>query len=364
MAAERGGAETMRRRGGRELCRGARLAQAAGLGMVALQQDAVGGDLRMADRLAPGQHRRAGHACRLEARDPLGRGALAQHALGQFQTGVLVPVQALRVLKARIFQPFWPLGRLRQAAPLLVAHHGHGDVAVLGLVDQVDPALRHLAVQFVADEGVATHVGAPEKGQHGIQHGKAHVLALSRAAARQQRGADRLGHGEAGQLVRQDGAHQARPLRVGPGLHGGQAAQRLDQRVENRLVGEGALEAEAGDGDVNQARVDLPQGVVAQTEAVGDAGAEVLQEDVGIANQALHRLQPLRGLEIEGDGALVAVVVEERGGEAVTPGRHLAGVIAAPGHFHLDHVGALVGQDHAAQRPGDHGGQIDDPEAL
>src|SRR5881275_2051549 len=69
-------------------------------------------------------------------------------------------------------------------------------------------------------------------------------------------------------------------------------------------------------------------------------------------------------LQIEADGALVAVVVEKRGGKAAAPVAAGAGVVAALGRFDLDHVGALVAEDHRRQRPGDIRGQVYDPIAI
>ena len=181
--------------------------------------------------------------------------------------------------------------------------------------------------------------------------------------ARQQRGADRLGAGVAGQLVGQDGAHQPRPRLVGAGLHGGQPAQALDQRVEHRLGGKRTVEAEAGDGDEDELRVQRAQRLGVEAEARDRAGTEVLDEHIGRGGEPLQRRDAAGRLQVEHDRALVAVVVQERGGEPAAPPRDMAGVVARR-RLDLDHVGALVGQDHGGQRSRDHRGEIDDPVSV
>ena len=98
--------------------------------------------------------------------------------------------------------------------------------------------------------------------------------------------------------------------------------------------------------------------------AVDHARAEVLDKDVGTRGEALQGLLAALALQIDGDRALVAVVVEEGGGQpagAVAAGAH---VIAAARDLDLDHVGALVGKDHGREGSGDHRGQVDDANAV
>ena len=73
----------------------------------------------------------------------------------------------------------------------------------------------------------------------------------------------------------------------------------------------GTLEAEAADGNVDQAGVEGAQQRLVQPQPLHHAGAEVLDEDIGIARQAFCDRDPFWRLEVEDDGALVAVVVEK-----------------------------------------------------
>jgi hypothetical protein len=83
-------------------------------------------------------------------------------------------------------------------------------------------------------------------------------------------------------------------------------------------------------------------------------GRKFLHEHVGGGGEALQDGPPLARLEVEGDGALVAVEVEELGREPPVPVAERAGVVARFRLLHLDDVGALVGEDHRRPRPRQH----------
>ena len=80
-------------------------------------------------------------------------------------------------------------------------------------------------------------------------------------------------------------------------------------------------------------------------------------------SSARARREPLRGLEIDDDRALPAVQRDE---VAPDPGRdrHDVAVPVAGRRLDLDHVGAQVGEEHPAERPGDVLRVLDDPHAF
>ena len=78
----------------------------------------------------------------------------------------------------------------------------------------------------------------------------------------------------------------------------------------------------------------------------------------------LQDLGPFRGLQIEREVPLVAVDDQERRRLALFVGRPGAGFVAGPGVFHLDDVGAHVGQEHAAEGTGENAREIDDPHTV
>ena len=59
--------------------------------------------------------------------------------------------------------------------------------------------------------------------------------------------------------------------------------------------------------------------VLAEPHPLDHAGAEILDEHIGAGDQTLQCLHPVRRLQVQHDRALVAVVVEERGGEPAPP---------------------------------------------
>ena len=84
---------------------------------------------------------------------------------------------------------------------------------------------------------------------------------------------------------------------------------------------------------------------------------EVVDNNIGRANQISKEVTSRFGLEVDGDAALVPIDTEEVGGlgpgERGTPG---AGVVAATRPLDLDDVCAHVPEPHGAQRTGQNAG--------
>ena len=72
----------------------------------------------------------------------------------------------------------------------------------------------------------------------------------------------------------------------------------------------------------------------------------------------------VRILEVQGNGALVAIPDHERRALAADERRHPPRAVAAVGPLDLDDVGAVHAKQHRAVGPGEMTGQIDDPEPL
>ena len=140
--------------------------------------------------------------------------------------------------------------------------------------------------------------------------------------------------------------------------------------VEGRAVGAQLVVrppgAEAGDRAEHEPRVLGPQHVVAEPEALEDAGPHALDHDVGRLDEAGEELGALGGLEVDADAALAPVPAQVEQAEAVraADGRRAAaadGIAVDP--FHLDDVGAHVGQVATqARRP--ELGDLDDADAV
>ena len=254
--------------------------------------------------------------------------------------------------------------RAGQRRPFLVGHDGRRHEPVLRLVDQVDEARRRALRDLLADVGLRAHVGGPQERQHRVQHGEAHMLAPAGLEPPHQRRGDRLRRRHRGELVGQDGADEARALPIGAGLHRGQAGEGLHDRVVHGLVGVRSLLAEAVDRHVDDVGRHLADRRLVDAETLDHAGPKVLHQHIGASAQALDEIDALRRLEIDGDRALVAVEVQERGRKAVAPIAVGARVVALARLLDLDDVGALVGEDHGRPRPRQHRGQIDDANAC
>ncbi|CAI4175040.1 hypothetical protein CCOS2040_28540 [Streptomyces albidoflavus] len=125
--------------------------------------------------------------------------------------------------------------------------------------------------------------------------------------------------------------------------------------VVSGAVGERAFLAPAGHPAVDQARVAGEAGVGADAKAFGDAGAVSLDEDVGALHQVQDAGGAVLGLEVDQDGALVAV------GEV--QGRVDAEAGAA-GAVDTDHVGAEVGEEHRGERARADARQFHHPDAV
>ena len=114
------------------------------------------------------------------------------------------------------------------------------------------------------------------------------------------------------------------------------------------------------------ARVDVGEVGVADAQLLGPVSAQVAEDGVGAAHDVLEDRAGLRMREIERDAALVvAERLEEERVLALLVGRHVAAHVAATARIlDLDHVGAEVGEMHAAPRAGAVLLDRDDPDVL
>ena len=86
-----------------------------------------------------------------------------------------------------------------------------------------------------------------------------------------------------------------------------QAGLALGDLVVAGAAALGTVVPEAGDRQDDEPRVELVQPLDREAEPVEHAGAEVLHEHVGAADEAVEHLAPGRRLEVEADRLLVAV---------------------------------------------------------
>jgi hypothetical protein len=138
---------------------------------------------------------------------------------------------------------------------------------------------------------------------------------------------------------------------------------RLDGQVEAALPAARPVLSERRDRAVDQRGLARTEPVPAQPEALHHAGSAVLDEDVGLEHERARRVAGRRVLEVERDRALAAIDRREVLGVAVRDRWPLPHRVAL-GRLDLDDLGAEVGEQHAAERPGRHLAELDDAHAL
>jgi hypothetical protein len=196
-----------------------------------------------------------------------------------------------------------------------------------------------------------------------------HVLPHEEDAALVERALDGLPFARRGALVQsseygdraEHPAHHIDDRRAGaqrpvtPARHVGKPAHHLHHFIEAGAMLVRAREKSL-ERAVNQLRVHLPEGVVAEAQPVHRAGAEVLRQRVSTRDELQHRLPAPGRFQVDGHALLVPVVGREETGARRN---ELAGVIALQ-RLDLDHLGAHVGKDQAAGRPHDDVTELDD----
>ena len=140
----------------------------------------------------------------------------------------------------------------------------------------------------------------------------------------------------------------------------GKTAHRLEYAREARPVAIGPVLAEAGDTQDGEPRIDLLQPCPGDAPAVERARPEILDQNVGIGDQPAEQVAAGGLAEIQRDASLVAIGDLPPQRLAVLVRRQRAQRIARARHLHLDDLGAIVAQQTGSERPGDHGGDVDD----
>ena len=104
-------------------------------------------------------------------------------------------------------------------------------------------------------------------------------------------------------------------------------------------------------------------GLIAQPPFLHRAGLEVLNNDVGVFQQAQQHLPPLLAPQIKRDALLVAVHPEVIARIAIQEWRPPTAGFIALRRLDLDHFGAVIGQNHRAIRATQNTGEVDDFQA-
>ena len=114
---------------------------------------------------------------------------------------------------------------------------------------------------------------------------------------------------------------------------------------------------------MDEPRETLRQHVVADPPFLHGARLEVLDHDVGAFQQAQQHRAAFRLADVERYGALVAIDADEVAGVILVKRRAPVAHLVALRRLDLDHLGAVIGQDHRAVRSAEHARQVDDLQA-
>ena len=225
-------------------------------------------------------------------------------------------------------------------------------------------AASELAVALAVGQHVRGDVG--EERHDGVEHRHLDPLAEARAGTLEEGGRDAVGGVDAGGDV---GNGWRRLDRRAVGLAGvpHEAAGGLEDEIHAGLLRERAARAERRDRAVDEARVPFAQRVVAEPVPLHHARAEVLDQHVGLRDEAADERRARLLPDVDRDAALVPVEPLEV--EPADLGREPSGAVgvadavAATRLLHLDDVGAEVAEQGGAPRTGGLVAQVDDADA-
>ncbi len=236
--------------------------------------------------------------------------------------------------------------------PVLRREDGHRDeLPVAGAVGPVGAeermveagALRQLAA-------VPPHVReVAEPVEHRVEERDLDVRALAGLRAADERGERGDGRVRAGAEVAGGEADAGRLLRRPGDRH--ESGLALHDEVVGVSLRVRAFRAVAADLDVDDVGAQAADGRLVEPDAGRPPGREVLEEDVGAADEGFQVGAALRVADVELDALLAAVdpdeAAREAGGDRVPPARD----VAAARLLDLHDVGAEVGEEPRAERP-------------
>ena len=199
--------------------------------------------------------------------------------------------------------------------------------------------------------------------QRSLEQRQLDLLAAAGVMARIERGENGIAGQHAGTHVDDgDAVFGRRPLGLAADAH--QAGLRLENEIIAGQRGLRAAGAIASDRAAHRARrMGLEPGI---GEAPFRQGAEleIIDDHVGLLDQAGEHLLAGGHRHVQRHRALVAVGAEEIGGLAGHERRSpAAGIVAAAGRLDLDDVGAHVAEHHGAERAGENAGEIEHADA-
>ena len=269
-----------------------------------------------------------------------------QHECGDNRVDCIVVAHPVAIgAKQRVVEKVRPAHRPEQALGHRLHRRGQCDErAVAACVDVAWCGIRSTAAVAQRRHAIELAIGRlrPEDGMNRIEQrqvddlpGAAVHLHLAQRDHRRGRAVDAAHHVR----ERQRRQHR-RPVRKT--IHRREAAHRLDQRAETRLVRERPGLSPAGYPDDDQVGIGSEQNVGAEIHGLQFARNEVLDQDPGVPHHLEQQFPTARLPVVQGDGLLVARIDFPVAGDTIDPPRPQ--VVAAARRLDLDHIGAKVGQ--------------------
>lgn len=203
-------------------------------------------------------------------------------------------------------------------------------------------------------------------GEDGIDEGDIDVVAYAGFFTVIQRCAD----GEASvQTAEQitDGHTGTGGLAARPAGDAHAAAHSLADEVVAGTIGIGAILAKAGDRSINQARIQLFALFIAEAQTAHNTGTVVFQQYISALYQFAEQFFSVLCFEVDGNTALIAVQILEIHAQSTIffQRARVADEVAAGGQvFHLDNIGAHIGQIHTTVGTCQEVGEIKHTDAL
>ena len=137
----------------------------------------------------------------------------------------------------------------------------------------------------------------------------------------------------------------------------------LQHRIHRRTLGQRSGLAEARDRDVEETRHAGRHRRIVEAQALDRAGPEAFEEDVGVLQQAPDDLLAGLALQVHRQAALAHVADDREGAVALIVDAERARPVALADPLDLDHLCAVLGQQHGAIGAGNALAQVDDLEA-
>jgi hypothetical protein len=122
--------------------------------------------------------------------------------------------------------------------------------------------------------------------------------------------------------------------------------------------------AEGRDAGHDQSRVETAEILPAQVPALQCPRPKVLGHHIDARHQLADDVLPFGVMQVEGHDPLVAILHRPPVADIFLRRPHAPHIVAAPGHLDLDHLGAELGHQRAAEWPGDDLRQLQDPNAV